>query len=76
MDWFLYDNGLRHERAKLIYGLAMQKQAPICISVISITHCTDFLTHPVLFLPLLFHLPFQYLLLNHRLFGENYIYWL
>ena len=37
MHWCLYDNGLRHERAKLIYGLAMQKQAPICISVISIT---------------------------------------
>ena len=51
----------------------MKKQTPICISVISITHCTDFLTLPPLFLPLLLHLHIQYLLLHHRLFGENYI---
>ena len=58
---------------KLIYGLPMKKQTPTCISVISITHCTDFLMFPLLFLPLLFHLHVQYLLLHHRLFGENYI---
>ena len=58
---------------KLIYGLPMKKQTPICISIISFTHCTDFLTHPPLFLPLLFYLHIQYLLLHHRLFGENYI---
>ena len=48
----------------------MKKQTPICFSVISITHCTNFLMHPPLFLPLLFHLHSQY----HRLFGVNYIY--
>ena len=53
---------------KLIYGLPMKKQTPICISVISITHYTDSLMFPLLFLSLLFHL-----LLFHRLFGENYI---
>ena len=58
---------------KLIYGLPMKKETSICISVISITHCTDFLTFALLFLPLLFHLHIQYLLLHHRLFGENYI---
>ena len=57
----------------LIYGLPMKKQTPICFSVISITHCSDFLMHPPLFLPLLFHLHIQYFLLHHRLFGENYI---
>ena len=51
----------------------MKKQTPICISVISITHCTDFLAFPLLFLSLLFHLHIQYLLLHHRLLGENYI---
>ena len=51
----------------------MTKQTPISISVISITHGTDFLTHLPLFLPLLFHLHIQYLLLHHRLLGENYI---
>ena len=51
---------------KLLYGLPMKKQTPVCISVISITHCTDFLT----FL-LLFHIHIQYLLLHHRLFGET-----
>ena len=55
---------------KLIYGLPMQKQTPICFFVISITHCIDFLTHPPVFLPLLLHLQIQYLL-HHRLFGEN-----
>ena len=50
----------------------MQKQTPICFSVISITHCIDFLTHPPVFLSLLFHLQIHYLL-HHRLFGENYI---
>ena len=59
---------------KLIYGLTMQKQTPICFSVISITHCTDFLTHRPIVLPRLFHLHTQYLLLHQRLFGENYIY--
>ena len=58
---------------KLIYGLPMKKQTPTCISVISITHCTDFMMFPLVFLPLLFHLHVQYLLLHHRLFGENYI---
>ena len=58
---------------KLIYGLQMKKQTPICISVISIAYCTDFLTFPLLFLPLLFHLHIQYFLLHHRLFGENYV---
>ena len=53
---------------KLTYGLPMKKQTPICISVISITHYTDFLMFPLLFLSLLF-----YLLLFHRLLGENYI---
>ena len=57
----------------LIYGLPMKKQTPICFSVISIAHCSDFLMHPPLFLPLLFHLHIQYFLLHHRLFGENYI---
>ena len=51
----------------------MKKQTPICISVISITHCTDFLAFPLLFLSLLFHLHIQYLLLHHRLLGGNYI---
>ena len=51
----------------------MQKQTPICFSVISITQCNYFLTHPPRFLPLLFHLHIQYLLLHHRLFGESYI---
>ena len=51
----------------------MKKETPICISVISITHCTDFLMFPSLFLPLLFHLHIQYLLVYHPLFGENYI---
>ena len=50
----------------------MQKQTPICFSVISVTHCNDFLTHPPLFLPLLFHFHIQYLL-HHRLFGKSYI---
>ena len=58
---------------KLIYGLPMKKQTPTCVSVISITHCTDFLTFPLLFLPFLFHLHIQYLLLHHPLFGEHYI---
>ena len=58
---------------KLIYGLPMKKETSICISVISITHCTDFLTFALLFLPLLFHLHIQYLLLHHRLFGQNCI---
>ena len=58
---------------KLIYGLPMKKETSICISVISITHCTDFLTFALLFLPFLFHLHIQYLLLHHPLFGENYI---
>ena len=58
---------------KLIYGLPMKKQTPICTSVISITHCTDFLAFPLLFLSLLFHLHIQYLLLHHRLLGGNYI---
>ena len=57
---------------KLIYGLPMKKQISVCISVIFITHCIDFLSFPLLFLPLLFHLHIQYLLLHHRLFGENY----
>ena len=52
----------------------MKKETPFCISVISITYCTDFLTFPSLFLPLLFHLHIQYLLVHHPLFGENYIY--
>ena len=43
----------------------MQKQTPICISVVSIIPYIDFLTHPSLFLPLLFHLHLQYLLLRH-----------
>ena len=51
----------------------MKKKTPICISVISITQCTDFLMFPSLFLPLLFHLHIQYLLVYHPLFGENYI---
>ena len=51
----------------------MQKQTPICFSVISITHCSDFLTHPPLFLPPLFHLHIQYLLLHHRLFAKKHI---
>ena len=51
----------------------MKKQTPICISVMSITHCTDFLTFLLLFLPLLFHLHIQYLLLHHCLFRKNYI---
>ena len=51
----------------------MKKQTPICISVISITHCTDFLAFPLLFLSLLFHLHIQYLLHHHRLLGGNYI---
>ena len=51
----------------------MKKQTPTCISVISITHCTDFMMFPLVFLPLLFHLHVQYLLFHHRLFGENYI---
>ena len=51
----------------------MKKETSICISVISITHCTDFLTFALLFLPLLVYLHIQYLLLHHRLFGENYI---
>ena len=51
----------------------MKKETPICISVISIIHCTDFLTFPSLFLRLLFHIHIQYLLLHHPLFGENYI---
>ena len=58
---------------KLIYGLPMKKETSICISVISITHCTEFLTFAFLFLPLLFHLHIQYLLLHHHLFVENYI---
>ena len=58
---------------KLIYGLPMKKETSICISVISITHCTDFLTFALLFLPLLFHLHIQYLLLHHRLFRQNCI---
>ena len=58
---------------KLIYGLPMKKQISVCISVIFITHCTDFLSFPLLFLSLLFHLHIQYLLLLHRLLGENYI---
>ena len=52
----------------------MKKDTPNCISVISITHCTDFLTFPSLFLPLLFHLHIQYLLVHHPLFGENHMY--
>ena len=51
----------------------MKKETSICISVISITHCTDFLTFALLFLPLLFHLHIQYLLVHHRLFRENCI---
>ena len=58
---------------KLIYGLQIKKQTPICISVISITPCTDFLTFPLLFLSFLFHLHIQHLLLHHPLFGANYI---
>ena len=58
---------------KLIYGLPMKKQTPTCVSVISITHCTDFLTFPLLFLPILFHLHIQYLLFHQHRFGENYI---
>ena len=54
-------------------SLPMKKETPICISVISIIHCTDFLTFPSLFLRLLFHIHIQYLLLHHPLFGENYI---
>ena len=54
-------------------SLPMKKETPICISVISIIHCTDFLTFPSLFLRLLFHIHIQYLLLHHSLFGENYI---
>ena len=51
----------------------MKKQISVCISVIFITHCTDFLSFPLLFLSLLFHLHIQYLLLlHHPLFGENY----
>ena len=53
--------------------LANENQTPICISVISITHCTDFLTFPLLFLPILFHLHIQYLLFHQHRFGENYI---
>ena len=49
----------------------MQKQTRICFSVISITQRNDFLTHPPLFLPPLFHLHIQYLLLHHCLFGKN-----
>ena len=51
----------------------MKKETPICISVISIIHCTDFLTFPSLFLRLLFHIHIQNLLLHQPLFGENYI---
>ena len=57
----------------LISGLIMQKQTPIRFSVISVTHCTDLLTRPPLFPPLLFHLHIQCLPFHHRLFGENYI---
>ena len=41
---------------KLFYDLTMEKHTPICFPVISITCCNDSLTHPFLFLPLLFHL--------------------
>ena len=58
---------------KLIYGLAMQKETAVSFSVISITHCIDFLTHLPLFLPLLFHLHIHYLFLYHRLPGKKYI---
>ena len=52
----------------------MKKETPICISVISITHCTDFLIFPSLFLPLLFHLHIQYLLVYHTPYLEKSIY--
>ena len=57
---------------KLIYGLQM-KNKHLFLFVISVTHCNDFLMFSLLFLPLLFHLHIQYLLLHLRLFGENYI---
>ena len=66
-------NELMKTTFKLIYRLPMKKHTPICISVISITHGTDFLMFPHHFLPLLFHLHIQYLLLHHHLFGEKYI---
>ena len=77
VNWSSYDvlliNKLMKTTFKLIYRLPMKKHTPICISVISITHGTDFLMFPHHFLPLLFHLHIQYLLLHHRLFGEKYI---
>ena len=33
MDWFLYDNGLRHERVSKIEGLKFQASIIFCLTI-------------------------------------------
>ena len=39
MDWFLYDNGFRHERVKLAYLTKLIQFFPISFLKEELTHC-------------------------------------